>query len=56
LGIEATPTMFVNGEKIDGALPIEEVRAVLDRALQQAGVPVPAHPAAQPAATPPAGE
>lgn len=56
LGIEATPTMFVNGEKIDGALPIEEVRAVLDRALQQAGVPVPAHPAVQPAATPPAGE
>ena len=28
--------MFVNGEKIDGALPIEEVRAVLDRALQRA--------------------
>jgi len=40
--------MFVNGEKIDGALPIEEVRAVLDRALQQAGVAVPAHPPAAP--------
>jgi len=48
LGVEATPTMFVNGEKIDGALPIEEVRAVLDRALQQAGVAVPAHPPAAP--------
>ncbi len=56
LGIEATPTMFVNGEKIDGALPIEEVRAVLDRALKQAGVSVPAHPAAEPAAAPPAGQ
>jgi protein-disulfide isomerase len=56
LGIEATPTMFVNGEKIDGALPIDEVRAVLDRALQQAGVAVPAHPATPPAAKPPAGE
>jgi protein-disulfide isomerase len=45
LGVDATPTMFVNGEKIDGALPINEIRAVLDRALQAAGVPVPAHPA-----------
>jgi protein-disulfide isomerase len=43
LGIEATPTMFVNGEKIDGALPLDEVRAVLDRALQQAGVTPPVH-------------
>jgi protein-disulfide isomerase len=46
LGVEATPTMFVNGEKVDGALPIGELRAVLDRALVEAGVPVPAHPAA----------
>jgi protein-disulfide isomerase len=55
LGVEATPSMFVNGEKIDGALPVEEVRAVLDRALQQAGVTPPAHlPAAPPVgATPP---
>jgi len=37
LGVEATPTMFVNGEKVDGALPVNELRAVLDRALQQAG-------------------
>jgi protein-disulfide isomerase len=43
LGVEATPTMFVNGEKVDGALPISEMRAVLDRALVQAGEPVPAH-------------
>ena len=48
LGVEATPTMFVNGEKVDGALPIGELRAVLDRALVQAGVPAPAHPAAAP--------
>jgi protein-disulfide isomerase len=33
VGVEATPTMFVNGEKVDGALPISELRAVLDRAL-----------------------
>src|SRR5262249_1486514 len=37
LGVEATPTMFVNGEKVDGALPANELRAVLDRAVQQAG-------------------
>jgi protein-disulfide isomerase len=43
LGVEATPTLFVNGEKIDGARPVDDVRAALDRALQQAGVPVPSH-------------
>jgi len=44
VGVSATPTLFVNGEEIDGALPVAEVRAALDRALVQAGVPVPAHP------------
>ncbi len=53
LGVEATPTMFVNGEKVDGALPIAELRAVLDRALVQAGVPAPVHVAATPAEAPP---
>ena len=43
LGVSATPTLFVNGEQLDGALPIAEVRAVLDRALTQAGVQPPAH-------------
>jgi protein-disulfide isomerase len=46
LGVDATPTMFVNGEQVDGALPLPELRAVLDRALEQAGVQPPAHPAA----------
>jgi protein-disulfide isomerase len=50
LGVSATPTLFVNGEKVDGALPVEELRAVFDRALEQAGVSVPAHPAAAPVA------
>ena len=49
LGVEATPTMFINGEKVDGALPIDELRAVLDRALVQAGQTPPVHPAAAPA-------
>lgn len=48
LGIDATPTMFVNGQRVDGALPINEVRAILDSALTQAGQPVPVHPAETP--------
>ncbi len=45
LGVEATPTMFVNGEKVDGAVPISELRTILDRALVQAGGSAPVHPA-----------
>jgi protein-disulfide isomerase len=52
LGVEATPTMYVNGEKVDGAIPIAELRAVLDRALVQAGETAPVHPAPTPATTP----
>lgn len=48
VGVTATPTLFVNGQEMDGALPITEMRAALDRALQQAGVPVPAHPPTSP--------
>jgi len=51
LNVAATPTLFVNGQEVDGALPIDEFRATLDRALQQAGVPAPAHPGAQAANT-----
>jgi protein-disulfide isomerase len=43
IGVSATPVMFVNGQKVDGAVPIEELRAVLNRALQDAGVAVPEH-------------
>ena len=43
VGVSATPTLFINGEEMDGALPIAELRAVLDRALLQAGVQPPPH-------------
>ncbi|HWY19741.1 MAG TPA: thioredoxin domain-containing protein [Candidatus Acidoferrum sp.] len=49
VGVEATPTLFIGGEKIDGAVPISEVRAALDRALKDANLPVPEHAAAAPA-------
>lgn len=48
LGISATPTLYVNGEKIDGAVPASEVRALFDRALQNAGVPPPARAGSAP--------
>jgi protein-disulfide isomerase len=50
IGVEATPTLFINGEKVDGAVPISEVRAALDRALKDANLPVPEHTAAAAAA------
>lgn len=36
-GVHATPTFFVNGQKIEGALPIEEFRDAIRRALREAG-------------------
>jgi len=43
LGVNATPTLFVNGQKIEGAVSAGEVRATIDNALRDAGVPVPEH-------------
>jgi len=43
LGVNATPTLFINGQKIDGAVSATEIRAALDVALRDAGEPVPAH-------------
>jgi protein-disulfide isomerase len=43
VGVEATPTMFVNGQKIDGAVAPGKLRAMFDRALKDAGVAPPEH-------------
>jgi protein-disulfide isomerase len=54
LGVEATPALFINGEKIEGAQPIEYIYKMIDGALIAAGQkppPAPVPPAAQPAAS-----
>lgn len=50
LGIDGTPALFVDGERINGAVPEEQVWLVIDRALRAAGVEPPPTPA--PAAAP----
>src|SRR5579862_4186328 len=52
LGVNATPTLFINGRKIDGAVPIGEVRATLDAALKDAGQPMPEHTPSAPTPAP----
>jgi protein-disulfide isomerase len=41
LGIDSTPTLFINGERITGAVPESELHAILDRALGESGSPAP---------------
>lgn len=56
LGLEGTPAMFINGERIPGALPEDKLWLVIDRALRAAGLqPPPAQPAAPSVAQKPAG-
>ena len=33
IGVGGTPTMFVNGERIVGAVPFDQIKAVIDRQL-----------------------
>lgn len=49
LGVNGTPALFINGQKLDGAVPIAEVRAALDAALKDAGEPAPQHLPSAPA-------
>lgn len=56
LGLEGTPAMFINGERIPGALPEDKLWLVIDRALRAAGVqPPPAQPETPAMAQKPAG-
>ena len=58
LNIDGTPTLFINGERISGALPIDEVWKVIDRALEAEGEKPPVMspaPVVNPGTRPPAG-
>jgi protein-disulfide isomerase len=55
LGVEGTPVLFVEGERIGGALPQEQVWMVIDRALRAAGVEPPPTLPATPAPAEPSG-
>ncbi len=37
LGIEATPVLFINGEKLEGAYPLSDIFRMVDQALVAAG-------------------
>lgn len=52
LGLEGTPMLFINGEKVSGAVPPEELWAAIDRALRAEGEqppPMPQPPPPSPA-------
>ena len=53
LGIQGTPSTYVNGEKVNGgAVPEEEVWMVIDRALRAVGEQPPPAPGSAPAPAP----
>ena len=56
LEVEATPDLFINGEKFEGAYPLEDLFRFIDAALVAEGVtpPPPYVPPAPPASAPPA--
>ena len=56
LDVNATPQMFINGQKVDGAVPPEALREVLDRALKDAGVAPPEHKTAVEGASAPSSQ
>jgi len=52
LNIEGTPALFIDGERINGAVPKEQLWAVIDRALRARGIEPPASPSTKPASAP----
>jgi protein-disulfide isomerase len=45
LGVDSTPALFINGEKLEGAVPLEYVYRMIDGALVAAGQTPPPPPA-----------
>jgi protein-disulfide isomerase len=54
LGVDGTPALFINGERLNGAVPEDQLWQAIDRALLAEGIQPPAAPvqAAQPATQP----
>jgi len=58
LNVDSTPALFINGEKVEGAVPMEYIYRIIDEALTAAGqtppppLPPPVQPAAPPATKP----
>lgn len=52
LRIDGTPALFVNGERVDGAVPEEQLWMVIDRALRAAGEQPPPSPQTGPLSAP----
>jgi protein-disulfide isomerase len=53
LGVDSTPALFINGEKVEGALPLEYVYRMIDNALIASGQTPPPPPPAPVQAQPP---
>jgi protein-disulfide isomerase len=53
LGVDSTPALFINGEKLEGALPLEFVYRMIDNALIASGQTPPPPPPAAPASPAP---
>jgi protein-disulfide isomerase len=49
MGVGSTPTLFVNGQKLEGAVPPPELKAIIDRALIDAGQTAPGSTSQKPA-------
>lgn len=56
LGIDGTPALFIEGERINGAMPANQVWMAIDRALRAAGEEPPPQPTAPAAPPSPAGK
>jgi protein-disulfide isomerase len=44
LGVDSTPALFINGEKVEGAIPMEYVYKIIDNALTASGQTPPPPP------------
>jgi protein-disulfide isomerase len=52
LRIESAPAVFIDGERVDGAIPEDQLWMVIDRALRAAGEEPPPLPTTQPTVAP----